>query len=151
MVVAGELPREPHNAPLHLFSASPDLVGFGGRAYQRHSPNTSGLLVQLFEGLQAEGFPMPYTMEDFQRQFVKEHFPKLTRKEREDVIKSLPRRSAGGPVRGAELTPQEQEELLQALPPEERLAGLSAEQIRQYLDRLSAERPAAPRKRRRKM
>src|SRR5206468_835284 len=72
VVVAGELPREPHNAPLHLFSASPDLVGFGGRAYQRHSPNTSGLLVQLFEGLQAEGFPMPYTMEDFQRQFVKE-------------------------------------------------------------------------------
>jgi hypothetical protein len=69
VVVAGELPREPHNAPLHLFSASPDLVGFGGRAYQRHSPNTSGLLAELFEGLQAEGFPMPYTMEDFQRQF----------------------------------------------------------------------------------
>ena len=54
---------------------------------------------------------MPYTMEDFQRQFVKEHFSKLT--------------------------------------PEERLAGLSAEQIRQYLDRLSAKRPPAPRKRRR--
>jgi hypothetical protein len=134
VVVAGELSREPHNAPLHLFSASPDLVGFGGRAYQRHSPNTSGLLVELFEGLQAEGFPMPYTMEDFQRQFVKEHFAKLT--------------------------PEEQEELLQALPPErrlaglsaeKRLAGLSAEQIRQYLDRMSAARPAAPRKPRRKM
>ena len=63
---------------------------------------------------------MPYTMEDFQRQFVKEHFSKLR--------------------------PEEREELLQTLPPEERLAGLSAEQIRQYLDRLSAERPAAPRK-----
>jgi hypothetical protein len=124
VVVAGELSREPHNAPLHLFSASPDLVEFGGRAYQRHSPNTSGLLVQLFEGLQAEGFAMPFTMEDFQRQFVKEHFPKLT--------------------------PEEQEEVLQALPPEKRLAGLSAEQIRQYLDRLSSERPAAPRKPRRK-
>ena len=125
VVVAGELSREPHNAPLHLFSASPELVGFGGRAYQRHSPNASGLLVQLFEGLQAEGFPMPYTMEDFQRQFVKEHFAKLTPEEREDVIKSLP--------------------------PEERLAGLTEEQIRQYLNRLSAERPAAPRKPRRKM
>jgi hypothetical protein len=120
VVVAGELSRETHNAPLHLFSASPDLVAFGGRAYQRHSPNTSGLLVELFEGLQAEGIPMPYTMEDFQRQFVKKHFAKLTPEEREDVIKSLP--------------------------PEERLAGLSAEQIRQYLDRLSAERSAAPRK-----
>jgi hypothetical protein len=145
VVVAGELARESHNAPLHLFSASPDLVGFGGQAYQRHSANSSGLLVQLFEGLQAEGFPMPYTMEDFQRQFVKEHFSKLTRRELEDVMKSLP--------------PEEQAELLQALPPEKRLAGLSAEkrlaglsadQIRHYLDRLSAESPAAPRKRRRK-
>jgi hypothetical protein len=124
VVVAGELPREPHNTPLHLFSASPDLVGFGGRAYQRHSPNTSSLLVQLSEGLQAEGFPMPYTMEDFQRQFVKDHFSKLT--------------------------PEEQLELFQSLPPEQRLAGLSAEQIRKYLDRLAAERPAAPRKPRRK-
>jgi hypothetical protein len=124
VVVAGELALEPHNAPLHLFSASPDLVGFGGRAYQRHSPNTSGLLVQLFEGLQAEGFPMPYTMEDFQRQFVKEHFPKLKPEEQGDVIKSLP--------------------------PEVRLAGLSAEQIRQYLDRLPAEQLAPHRKPRRK-
>src|SRR5262249_28014048 len=33
VVVAGELPREPHNAPLHLFSASPELVDFGGGAY----------------------------------------------------------------------------------------------------------------------
>jgi hypothetical protein len=37
VVVAGELPREPHNAPLHLFSASPKLVEFGGGHYQRRS------------------------------------------------------------------------------------------------------------------
>jgi hypothetical protein len=124
VVVAGELPREAHNAPLHLFSASPELVGFGGSAYRRRSPNTSGLLVQLFEGFQAEGVAMPFTMEDFQRQFVKDHFPKLT--------------------------PKEQQEVLQMLPPEERLAGLSADEIRQYLDRLTAEHPTRPRKPRRK-
>ncbi len=136
VVVAGELPREPHNAPLHLFSASPELVGFGGRTYQRHSRNTSGLLIQLFEGLHAEGFPMPYTMEEFQRQFVKDHFPKLTPEARKDVIKSLPQ--------------EEREDMIKSLPPEERLAGLTEEQIREYLNRLSAERPAAPRKPRRK-
>src|SRR5262245_13746496 len=124
VVVAGELPREAHNAPLHLFSAAPDLVEFGGRTYRRRSEDTSALLVQLFEGLRTEGFAMPFTMEDFRRQFVKEHFPQLT--------------------------PEEQQEVLQALPPEKRLAGLSAEQIRQYLDRLSAERPASPRKPRRR-
>jgi hypothetical protein len=123
VVVAGELPPEVHNAPLHLFSASPDLVGFGSSAYRRRSEDTSLLLAQLFERLQTEGFAVPFTMEDFKHQYVKDHF--------------------------AQLTPKEREELLQALPPEERLAGLSAEQIRHYLDRLSAERPAAPRKPRR--
>jgi hypothetical protein len=84
---------------------------------------------------------MPYTMEDFQRDFVKEHFAMLTPEEQVEVLQALP------------------VEVLQALPPEKRLAGLSAEkrlaglsaeQIRAYLDRLSAEGPVAPRKPRRK-
>src|SRR5438445_535373 len=81
VVVAGELPREAHNAPLHLFSAAPDLVGFGRSAYQRRSANTSALLGQLFDRLHGEGFAMSYTMEDFQRQYVKEHFQRLTPEE----------------------------------------------------------------------
>jgi hypothetical protein len=136
VIVAGELPREAHNAPLHLFSASPDLVAFGRSAYRRRSEETSLLLAQLFEKFRGEGLAMPYTMEDFKRDYIKEHFRQLTPQEREEVLRSLP--------------PQEREELLRSLPPEERLAGLSAEQIRQYLDRLSAGRPAAPRKPRRK-
>lgn len=124
VLVAGELPREAHNAPLHLFSARPELVGFGGRAYGRRSPNTSGLLTQLFEGLETEGVPMPFTMEDFQRQFVKEHFPKLTPAEQVDVLKSLP--------------------------PEVRLQGLTPQQIQEYLERLSAKPAARQRKPRRR-
>ena len=62
-----ELPREPHNAPLHLFSASPELVNFGRSAYQQRSEHASRLLRQLFESLQVEGIPMSYTMEDFER------------------------------------------------------------------------------------
>ncbi len=160
VLVAGKLPREPHNAPLHLFSASPDLVGFGGHAYQRHSRNTSGLLMQLFEGLQAEGFPMPYTMEEFQRQFVKEHFPRLTPEDREDIINSLPPEQWKDVIKSLppekrkdvirSLPPEEQEDVIRSLPPEKRLAGLTEEQIREYLNRLPAERPAAPRKPRRK-
>jgi hypothetical protein len=41
VIVAGQLPRQPHNAPLHLFSASPELVDFAGRAYRRRSKDTS--------------------------------------------------------------------------------------------------------------
>jgi hypothetical protein len=39
---------------------------------------------------------------------------------------------------------------LQSLPPEQRLAGLSPEQIRQHLDRLTAGRKTEARKPRRK-
>ena len=123
VVVAGELSREEHNAPLHLFSASPDLLGFGSSAYRRRSQDTSSVLGQLFERIHGEGVAM-YTMEDFQRQYAKDHFPRLTR--------------------------EEQAEVLQKLPPEVRLAGLSEEQIRQHLDRMSASHPAASRKSRRK-
>src|SRR5436190_7839091 len=44
VVVAGELPREAHNAPLHLFSAAPELVAFGSSAYRRRSEQTSRVL-----------------------------------------------------------------------------------------------------------
>ena len=79
---------------------------------------------------------MSYTMEDFVRDYIKEHFPRLTPEERREVLQSLPA--------------AERKEVLRSLPPEERLAGLSAEQIRQYLDQLTAGRPARPRKPRRK-
>jgi hypothetical protein len=124
VVVAGQLPREAHNAPLHLFSASGDLVGFGQGTYRQRSARTSRLLGQLLETFQAEGLVMPYTMEDFERDYVKKHFPKLT--------------------------PEEKAEVLRSLPPETRLAGLSKQQIKHYLDQLAAERPAKPRKPRRK-
>ena len=103
---------------------------------------------------------MPYTMADFRRDFVKEHFPKLTPEEQLDVLQALPPEKqremlqALSPEKQREmlqaLPPEEQREMLQALPPEERLAGLSEKQIRQYLDRLTAGREAPSRKPRRK-
>ena len=67
---------------------------------------------------------MSYTLADFKRDYIKEHFLQLKLRERREV--------------------------LQSLPAEERLAGLSAEQIRQYLDQLTAGPPFDPRKPRRK-
>ena len=79
---------------------------------------------------------MSYTMEDFVRDYIKEHFPQLTPEEQREVLKRL--------------SPERRREVLESLPPEERLAGLSAEQIRQYLDALTTGPPARPRKPRRK-
>jgi hypothetical protein len=148
VIVAGELPREEQNAALHLFSASPELVVFGRSAYRQRSEHTSRLLGQLLEQFQGEGLVMPFTMEDFEREYVKKHFAKLTPEERREALASLP------PVERREvlasLPPGERREVLASLPPEELLGSLSAEQIRQYLDQLTAGRPAQPRKLRRK-
>jgi Mg/Co/Ni transporter MgtE len=141
---------------LHLFSASPELLEFGSRAYQRRSENTSALLGQVFERLQREDWAMSYTMKDFQRQYAKEHFRQLTPEERREALQSLPseeRRQVLQWLPPEELREvlqslpvEEQEKVFQSLPLEKRLAGLSAEQIRQYLDRLTAERPMGARR-----
>ena len=81
----GELPREARNAPLHLFSASTELVEFGSGAYHRRSEQTSRLLGQLFERLRGAGFAVSFTMEDFNRQYIKEHFPQLAPQEQREV------------------------------------------------------------------
>jgi hypothetical protein len=103
VVVAGQLPRAAQNAPLHLFSASPELVGFGRSAYQRRSENTSGVLGQLLERFQGEGFAMSFTMEDFQRQYAREHFARLTPEEQREALEGLPPPGTAGvaAVRGA--------------------------------------------------
>ena len=93
-------------------------------------------------------------MNDFQRDLVRKYFPKLTPQEQEEVLRAVPPEA-----RLAGLTPQEQEELLQTvppekrlegLPPEERLSGLSEQQIRQYLDQLTSSRKTPSRKPRKK-
>jgi hypothetical protein len=141
VVVAGQLPRQAHNAPLHLFSAAPDLAEFGRSAYRLRSADTSGLLGQLVETLRGEGFIMTYTMEDFRRDYSKKHFHLLTPQEQREALELL--------------SPEQRRELLETLPPEERLAGLppeqrlagmTEEQIRRYLEQLAPPASSGPRR-----
>jgi len=73
LIVAHELPKTENNSLLHLLSASPDQVRYGVEHYQQRSADTSTLLNQLFEGYEREGLAMPYTIQDFRRDYVKEH------------------------------------------------------------------------------
>jgi len=133
VIVAGELPRELHNAPLHLFSASPELVGFASGSYQQRSERASRLLGYLFSRFQQEGLKMSFTFEDFERQYFREKLSRLTPEERRKLLESLPA-----------------EERLAGLPLEERLAGLSPDAIRRYLDKQAAKSPPPARKSRKK-
>jgi hypothetical protein len=76
---------------------------------------------------------MVYTMRDFRRDYIKEHLPKLTSEEIQDVLRVVP-----------------PEEILATLSAEEILATLSAEQLRAYLDRVTADRKSRSRQPRRK-
>jgi len=135
VIVAGELPREPHNAPLHLFSASPELVGFGRGAYRQRSEKTGRLLRQLIDKYRGDAI-MSFTWEDFEHWYIKDHFAQLTPEEQRETVERLP--------------VEQRREMLKSLPAEERLADLSTEQIRQYLDQRTAGRSAEPHKARRK-
>ena len=103
---AQELPRTDNNAILHLLSASPEQVRYGVEHYEQHSPDTSTLLNQLFQGYKREGLAMPYTMQDFRRDYAKEHLKDLTYEER-----------------------------LEGVPLEERLHGVPPKEIEKYLQR----------------
>jgi hypothetical protein len=102
IIVAAKMPRTAQNAVWHLFSASGEQVAFGTHHYEQRSEETNTLIQELLGRYQREGFTMSYTMADWRRDFILEHFK--------------------------ELTPEERRKALQGLPPEERLEGLSAEE-----------------------
>ncbi len=131
VVVAGQLSQSEQNALLCLFSASAEQLQYGKEHCRLRSPDTSTLIYQLFEGYRREGINMPYTMEEFRREFTEEFLNDLTPEQR---LKGLP-----------------PEERLKGLPPEERVAGLSLEQLEQLVEKRKAERSSAqPKKRRRR-
>jgi hypothetical protein len=71
---------------------------------------------------------MPYTIEDFRRDYVRKYLHRMTVEER---------------LAGLSLG-----EIVQQLSPEERLAGLSPEEVEAYLKRLREARKTKPSKKR---
>lgn len=126
VLVIAELPEQQPNAMLHLFSASRELVSFGARHYRQHDLQSSTLISRLIGRYCEEGVPMPYTMDDFQREIREELRQEIRQQllteQREELIREL-----------------STEERLKDLPPEERLRGLSSDeldQLKRYLDQL---------------
>jgi Mg/Co/Ni transporter MgtE len=117
-------------------------------------------LAQLFEGLREEGFAVSFTMEDFQRQYAREHFPQLTAREqtealqlltperRREILQSLPAEQRREILQS--LPAEQRRDILQSLPADEVLAALPEEQIRQYLEQRSTQRPEPPPRKRSK-
>lgn len=148
VIVAGELRREKHNAPLQLFSASPDLVQFAGAAVEKRSSSTSRLLGLLIDGFRNEGLTMSITVEEFLRDQAKRIFNKMSVKEKREVIEEMP--------------PEERQEILKTLPVEEQrafvrliptetlLGGIDLQEIQRFLDKARAGKTGTTRTKRKK-
>ena len=94
VIVAGELPQEPHNAQLHLFSARVDLLHYGQSQYRPQSPLVSTLLYKLLREY-AEGMTMSEVLEKFVEETIAEILATLPPEERlkdlsaEEVLRGL--------------------------------------------------------------
>ena len=79
----------------------------------------SSIINQVFENYQLEGINMPYTMEDFKRDYVRGHLDVLSTDER---LKGVPAN-----------------ERLKGIPARERLEGLSIDELQELLNQLQAD------------
>jgi hypothetical protein len=135
IIVLSQVPEIPRNAIWQMFSGVMEKVQFGVANYQWRRRDHSTVINDLFQAYQVEGISMPYTFEDYYKDFTKRHLDWLTTEERlkglslEELRNRLPveERLKGLPP----------EELRNRLPVEERLKGLSAKQIEAYLKKLS--------------
>ncbi len=131
VLALNRMPRKKRNAIWQLFSALPEKVRFGASNYRQRNPHMSTLMNELVEKYQTEGIVMPYTIQDFSRDFTKEHINLLTLKERlqglkpKEVLQELKLKER---LQG--LKPKER---LQGLKPKERLQGLKPKEVLQEL------------------
>ncbi len=128
LVVVHELPREEHNALLHLFSAREDQLRYGATHYRPRSEETSTLLLQLFKRYRLEATLMPDALQQMAEETIKELLKELPAEKRLEGL-SAEKRLEGLPAekRLEGLSP---DELLAALPPETRAA--LAQRLKDY-------------------
>jgi len=119
IIVVSQLPQAEHNAMLHLFSASEELLQYGQAHYHPYSADTSTLLYQLLREY-SEGSDMTDKLKEFVRRSI------------DELLESLPAEKLRERLSNEErLKGMPAEERLKGMPAEERLKGLStAEQIR---------------------
>jgi len=129
IIVLSQVPKVERNAIWQLFSAEAEKVQYGADHYQWRRQNYSKLINKLYQYYHIEGIAMPYTWEDFEREYDQELLERLTPEER---LKGLPaeERLKGLPV----------EARLKGLPVEARLKGLPAKEIEAYLKKLRQRR-----------
>jgi hypothetical protein len=140
ILVLSRMPKQQRNAIWQLFSGKVEGFMYGGIHYDWQSKQDKAILNQLYEFYKQKGAVMPYTMDDFVRDYVSENIHVLSAAQRlqglsaDEVLNRyspdevLNRYSAEKRLEG--LSPEKR---LEGLSPEKRLEGLSIEDILQKL------------------
>ena len=116
IIVLSRLPLSQRNAVLAFFSFDAESVKFALKNYKWNKNDGSTVINQLLEKYSLEGIAMPYTMEQFQKDYIKAHIGVL---DPEEVLSKF-----------------KAEDRLKGLRAEDRLKGLRAEEIEFYLKKL---------------
>ncbi len=126
VIVTGQISEEKRNAVWLLFSGIQEKVRYGAEHYSGNLGEMSSIMNQLFVRYKAEGvIAMPYTIEDYRRDYVLEHLDRLTP---DDILKKF---------KADELLKKlSSDERLKGLSSDERLKGLTPEEIEDYLKKL---------------
>ncbi len=129
VLVLSRLPLAQRNAVLAFFTFDREKVRFALDHYQRRMDDGSTVINQLLEKYALEGLNMPYTMEQFRKEYIKAHLEEL---DPEDRLKGLDPKEV--------LSKYDPEERLKGIDPEDRLKGLSLREIEEYLEKLKKRR-----------
>lgn len=116
VLVLSGLPLAQRNAVLAFFTFDAEKVRFALNHYQWQMEDGSTVINQLLDKYSLEGIAMPYTMEQFRKDYVKAHLGEL---DPEDRLKGL-----------------EPEVVFASFEPEDRLRGLDPKEIEAYLKKL---------------
>ncbi len=110
LVVIHELPETPKNALLHMFAFQERRARYGAEHYRPRSIHTSSFMDQLARRYSQEGWNMPFTVEEFNRQLFDEFLREMPEEKKLEIAAGLPpeKRLAGLSL----------DDLLKALPPE---------------------------------
>ncbi|QTA78205.1 Uncharacterized protein dnl_04220 [Desulfonema limicola] len=90
LIVLSRISKEKKNAIWHLFSARQELIEYGASEYQWRTP-VSSIINNLLKKYNMEGvIAMPYTIQDYMKDYVFHYFHTLTPEQIERLMKEIP-------------------------------------------------------------